>query len=679
MRFGDAPLGVLHRIIEPQRGHLFPWIPVCFGCGVGLYFCLTFEPDWHIYLLCALCAVLSGAVAVRWPEGPGVLCAALCFVCLGFCHIGLRSHLVAAPLLEFRYYGPIEGRVIARDKSATDRTRITLDQVRLQRVDAPPKIVRLSLDGGAPRIGAQVMTTGHLMPPQGPVEPGGFDFRRHMWFQGIGASGYTRVPLVERQAPDHLWLQSVRADLSAYVRQSLSSRAGGVGAALAVGDRAFVPNAQTEALRASNLAHLLAISGLHMGLFAGTVFAALRLIFNLWPAVALRWPVKKIAAIAALGAGFGYLLLSGAGIATERAFVMVAVMLGAVFLDRQALSLRALSLAAIIVLLRRPESLLSPGFQMSFAATLALVVAFEKLRGVAWFWKLPGALRWGLGLFLSSAVAGAATAPFGAAHFNTISHFGLIANLLAVPVMGLLVAPAAVLCFALAPFGLDWIGFSVVDLGLTWILDVSETVASWPEATGHIQRPFAWVLGCLAFGGLLFALWQGRLRWSGGAFVLFALWGWFNSPRPHVLIERDGGLVGVMTEQGRALSRATGKRFVAQSWLSHDGAALTQAEAAVLWPNEVIAIGTSRLVVLQGKKDLAGKLSCAPDEIVVANLPVDLSGGCRIYDPVRLRETGAISLDATGAVTTVFDGTGARPWVRASRKDAQHSRMPSLD
>ena len=285
MRSFAGPLrtiyGALHDRVERQRGHLFSWVPVCFGIGIGVYFSLTFEPGVEIYGVLTLSAMVAVAVFRRLREGPAVLLAALAIGLLGFCHMGLRSQFLAGPTLEFRYYGVVEGRVIATDRSASDRMRITLDQVRLDGVRNVPARVRLSVDGDVPKVGAQIMTTAHLLPPQGPVEPGGFDFRRHMFFQKIGASGYTTVPVLERAPASAPWLAALRARVSGHVRAALPERSAGVAAALVVGDRAHVDLDTLQNLRDSNLAHLLAISGLHMGLFTGVVFSLLRLALNL--------------------------------------------------------------------------------------------------------------------------------------------------------------------------------------------------------------------------------------------------------------------------------------------------------------------------------------------------------------------------------------------------------------
>ncbi|MBK0329395.1 ComEC family competence protein [Rhodobacteraceae bacterium F11138] len=673
-------MGVLKRalsrgdfVLLGQRGHLFPWVPVFLALGIGCYFGIPTEPVLRDYGIVAVCGALCVAAALRWPGGWANLGWALALIAAGFTLAGWRAHRVAGPVLDWRYYGPIEGRVVALDRSASDAVRVTLDRVRLERVgpDKRPARVRISLHGPAADLqpGQGIMTTGHLSPPQGPVEPGGFDFRRHAWFQGLGAVGYTRNPVLTvtpaSQGQAGLRIFAIRMAASDRVRALLPGDVGGFAAAVTTGDRSAMGKETLNALRASNLAHLLAISGLHMGLLAGFVFAALRMAFSLVPAVALRLPVKKLAAVGALIAASGYLALSGGNVATERAFVMVAVVLVAVLVDRRAFSLRAVAIAAVIVLVLRPEALLGPGFQMSFAATTALVAFFGWLRDA----DLPKASGWAkpvLGVVLSSAIAGLATAPVGAAHFNTMSHYGLVANLLSVPLMGVLVIPAAVLALCLAPFGLEIVGLYPMGLGLGWILGVARFVSGLDGAQGHVVDPGPWVLPLLALGLLWLMLWQGRARLAGvvPAVVAFALWA--QAERPTVLVADTGGLVGVMTAQGRALSKPRGAGFVAQNWLENDGDGADQIGAAGRWPGSEgklrrMAVGTTQIVHLIGKGGAARISDCAPDQVVIASVPLTLSGPCEVFDTKRLLRTGSLAISERGIVTA-RERAGQRIW-----------------
>ncbi|WP_164659174.1 ComEC/Rec2 family competence protein [Tropicibacter sp. Alg240-R139] len=664
--------------LQKQRGYLFPWSPVCLGIGIGLYFLLKSEPEWWAYLLLMTTAVAGFYRVLRHPDVWTPLIACISLVSFGFALAGARAHWVSGPVLDWRYYGPVEGRIIAIDRSASDAVRITLDHVRLNRVspDEIPRKVRLSLHGSSPVLtpGDVVMTTGHLSPPQGPVEPGGFDFRRHAWFLGLGAVGYTRSPVLRAGPPDYadwgVWIYRLRLSASRHIQSVLPGETGGFAAAITTGDRSAVSQDTLRDLRTSNLAHLLAISGLHMGLLTAFVFGALRTGLSMIPSLALRAPVKKIAAIGALIAAAIYLALSGGNVATERAFVMVAVMLCAVLVDRRALSLRAVAVAAMIVLVLRPESLLGPGFQMSFAATTALIAVFGAFRDMEWSMG-PNWLKPIFGVVISSAVAGLATAPFGAAHFNTIASYGLIANLLSVPLMGILVIPAAVLAACLAPLGLEWVGLELMGAGLRWILWVAHWVSDMEGAQRRVMSPPEWTLPLLAIGFLWLMLWRGRLRWMGvgSAILAFALW--TQAERPGILIADTGGLIGVLTKEGRALSKPKGAGFIATVWLENDGDAADQTNAASRWADgsakqRRITVGKMEVIHLLGKRAVAGVDQCKANQIIVTSVPASISGGCHLFDPQRLRETGSLSISTEG-IKTAAQITGRRLWNTSSK------------
>lgn len=669
-------------LVLGQRGHLSAWVPVWLAIGIGIYFYLPIEPDAGVYATLAAMMVGLVAAALWLSERLRPLFFIALLVIAGVLAAGLRANMVAEPVLGFRYYGPVEGRVIKIDRSHSDKVRLTLDRVVLERMPRrrTPATVRVSLHGKGvstvPEPGMLVMMTAHLSAPQGPVEPDGFDFQRMAWFNGLGAVGYTRSPVLTLAPVDQgragLFIQRLRREISQGVQAMMPGDAGAFAAAIMTGDRSGMRREVLGQLRASNLAHLLAISGLHMGLLTAFVFGALRYALALVPLVNLRWPVKKLAAFGALMAASGYLALSGGNVATERAYIMVAVMLVAVMFDRRALTLRAVALAAIIVLLRRPEALTGPGFQMSFAATTALVAVFGALR----YWdgaNVPSFLRPVLTVLISSFVAGAATAPVAAAHFNQIAHYGLLANMLTVPLMGVLVMPSAVVAAVLYPLGLAWIGLAVMRWGVLWILGVAEWVAGLDGALSHVATPMALVLPLIGLGMLWLILWQGRLRYAGilVALVGFVLWG--LTERPAVLISSSGGLVGVMGPEGRAFSKPRGDGFSARSWLENDGdGGVTQAEAygRAGFSGEKghlrFSVGKQAFVHLTGKGAEARLAAeCVAGHWVVSTAQYDGEGPCRMIDAASLEQTGALAIYAKKdglVVVSAKEQAGERLW-----------------
>lgn len=667
----------LSHLLDRQRGYLFPWSPVLFGTGVAVYFGLRFEPERDFWL--AVVAAMAFVLMLGWlREDLRLFAAAVLLLMAGFTVAGLRAHHVAEVKLGFRYYGPIEGRIVAIDRSNSDAVRLTLDNVVLRDLepDRTPARVRISLHGQqgfmTPEPGLTIILTGHLLPPGGPVEPGGFDFQRHAWFQRLGAVGYTRVPALAltsyQEGQLSLAIYRLRRKISQAVQTQMSDQAGAFAAAITTGDRVGIDRGVLETLRASNLAHLLAISGLHMGLLTGFVFALFRVILVFWGARA-----KKIAAIAALIAGAFYLMLSGGNVATERAFVMVAVMFFAVLLERRAINLRAVALAALIVLTLRPEAVYGPGFQMSFSATTALVVVYGALRDTDWTSsRMPKWLRYVAGVAISSFVAGMATAPIAAVHFNQVPHYGLIANVLAVPVMGLVIIPAAVLAAILAPVGLESLALSVMEPAILWILAVAGSVSAWSGSLSFVLAPEPSVLPIIVVGALFVGLWRGLGRIWGVPVVLVGVFIWFGTERPQVLISNTGGLIGVMTENGRALTKERGEGFAAEIWLENDGDPVSQVlafERAAFQSDKkvrIVSLGEGRLLHATGK--IASKHAetlCRPGDLLVVNVKLG-SDKCRVFDRDSLAKSGSMAIDLTNEqapkITTARQVSGARLW-----------------
>ncbi|MEM1301873.1 MAG: ComEC/Rec2 family competence protein [Pseudomonadota bacterium] len=671
--------------LQRQRGHLLCFVPVGMALGIGAYFAQPVEPDLILLAGIAGLAVICAIVSIPLRHTIGPVFAGLACIGIGFACAGIRAHGVATPVVDFRYYGSVEGRVVGIDRSSTDKVRLTLDRVRLERMvpARTPDRVRVTLHGQGdipvPVPGATVLMAAHLGPAPGPAEPGGFEFARHIWFQNIGAVGYTRSPALVYAGPEDgvsVAVFRLRMAISRAVQAAIPGDAGAVAAAIMVGDRSAIPLTVVEALRQSNLAHLLAISGLHMGLLTGFVFGAVRSLLALVPFVALRMSGKKVAAATALVFGAIYLALSGGSVATERAFIMVAVALGAVLFDRRALTLRAVAVAAILVLAMQPEALMSPGFQMSFAATTALVVIFRRL--AAWERFGPKWARPAVSVLLSSLIAGLATAPLAAAHFNIISHYGLIANLVSVPLMGALIMPAAVLAALLWPVGLAWLPFLVMKAGLSWIIGVAQTVSDWPGAVGRVPSPPPEVLPMLALGAVFVVIWQGRERLLGLMPVAAALLIWATHERPMMLISASGGIAGMMSENGRVLSTARGDGFAARVWLENDGDGRGQEVAGAAAPGSFDVAGT-RFLVRRGTS--ARAVTCGRNEVLVTNFDLETDPGCPVWAPSYLRDTGALAvMSGTGglSVRTARSHTGYRLWNDPETRKEKAAQMAQL-
>lgn len=695
MLWGGALLPL--NALRESRGGLFPWVPVFIGTGIAFWFSLTFEPSLKHYTIIGVFATIS---LLLWWFGPELLqpvFAVFLSLFLGFLACGLRLWIVESPVLDFRYYGPVTGRVIDIDRSQSDALRITLDHVWLTRVSADriPRKVRISLHsrerGHEPFPGEFVMVTARLSAPQGPLEPNTFDFRRMAYFDGIGALGYSQLPLLlwdEIGAGEKI-IARMRSYLAASMMKYMPSQAGAFATGAMTGDRSYISQKTAQDLRDSSLAHLLAISGMNLAFLISFVFGMIRYGLALIPWVSLRVNTKKVAAVASFFVAAFYLALSGSNVATERAFIMVTVMLGAVMLDRKALTMRSIALAGVVILLWKPESLLSPGFQMSFAATAALIAGFREFDRYFAQKRLPRWIVPALTLFLSSLIGGLATAPYAAAHFNRFADYGLAANLVTGPVMGLVVMPAGALAALLGPFGLAEPALWVMEKGSAWILFVAQSVAEWDGSVTAIPSPEPGTLMLTTFAGAWFILWKGWVRYLAivpacGVIIL-----WSTIQRPPLLIAQDGMLVGLMGNEGRVLSEAKGAGFIARGWLENDGDLVSQQMAysrsgmTGSKGERLFEISGVKGAALRGKKSLDRIADLCPQvDFIVISIKVEKPpDNCLVLDSATLEKSGALALypQKQGILRVVKVEGAKRAWSdRELKRDTKTAPLTQL-
>ncbi|MEL6258020.1 MAG: ComEC/Rec2 family competence protein [Pseudomonadota bacterium] len=494
--------------------------------GASLYLLAPVEPDWRLIGIgfgFAVGLLLSRRLL---SSGPLIYLTAMAIVGVGFGAFAgkVRAVFADAPVLE-REIGPlqIDGWVTgvdAGDKGPRLRVRLLAAQG-LTRAQTPVMVRvthRLNLEINP---GDFVRCRVVLRPPPRPSAPGDYDFQRQAWFEQLGAVGYVQgrcragVDAAPLALIDHwrISLARFRRDLGSAVAVRAGERAGGFAAALVTGDRSLMRSEDRVALRASGLAHLLAVSGLHMGIVGGLLYVALRRGLVLIEPLALRVPVQKLAAIGALGGCAAYLVVSGGSVATQRAFITAAVFFTAVLADRPALSIRSFGLALMLVALLRPESVLTPGFQMSFAATGVLIAVYEawtRRRRDAYATRASQPVYAMSSLIVTSVAASAATAPFTLFHFARIAQFGLIANFLAMPLVAFVAAPAAGMALALSPFGLSAPPLRIFGLALEGVLIVAHALSSNAQGVGFHLGGVSLLVFVAAIAATI--LLRGRLR-----------------------------------------------------------------------------------------------------------------------------------------------------------------------
>ncbi|MEO3430072.1 ComEC/Rec2 family competence protein [Pelagibius sp. CAU 1746] len=688
-----GPAGRARDNLLAERGRWPLWVPVLLGAGIGAYFWSPSEPPAWLGPAAVLTFLLT-AWSLRRAPGLTLALLALLAVAAGFALAQLRTQLVAAPVLE-RAWGPAEltAEVLASEPR-TRGFRLHLRPLAMQGLaeDALPARLRVTVAGmaAAPLPGSRLRLRASLRPPSPPALPGAFDFARQAWFQRLGGIGfaYGKADILAppqssgASAAWARWWAGLRQTVAERIAARIDGQAGAVAVALITGQRGGISEAVRADMRAAGLAHLLAISGLHMGLAAGCLFFFLRAGLALVPGLALHQPIKKWAAVAAVAGAFVYLNLVGTSIPAQRAFLMVAVVLLAVLLDRRALSLRLVAWAAAVILVTAPESLMSASFQMSFAAVTALIAAYEAWEGRRSRRRAargPGVklIAYFAGVAATSVIAILATGPFAAFHFQRLALYGLLANLVAVPLTAFWIMPWAVLALLLMPFGGEALGLVPMSWGIQLLLGLAGTVAAWPAASLQVPPMPDWGLGLAVLGGLWLCLWQRPWRCLGLALVLAGALSPLSFEPPSLLVSGDGRQAGLRDPEGTLwVAWPRGSRFVLDSWARQSFATQTLA-----WPGlgEGTAAGLncdplgclyrekgSTLAVLRDPRGAAD--DCRLAEVLVSLEPLrrqPCRGPLVVIDRFDLWRQGAqaVWLGPGGPVVrTVAGQQGARPW-----------------
>ncbi len=675
-------------------GHGVAWLVFALGGGLVLYFSLPNEPN--LWALLASAAVLS-VISWKARAGSGLYISLMIFaVVLGLTLGTGKARLADAPQLLTETTGTVTGRIVRLEQRTPNRARLTLDDVSLERTasENTPRRIRLTViaSPGDLAPGDSITVLARLGPPPEPVMPGARNMRRELYFAGIGATGfsYGRPTVLATPAQSgSLWqsagetIAQTRLALSQRFRGQLDGDTGILASALLVGKRDGLSDESYEALRRAGLAHLLAISGMHMAMMTLSAIAVLHLLLAFHPSISASSSALRWAGVAGLLVATGYLMLSGASTATQRAFVMITIALIAMMATRRALTIRAVAFAALIVLALHPESLLGPSFQMSFAATLALVAVYGAINGSSSIWRMRmrarrGSGRWMSrplvlvgGIALTSLIAGFATAPFAAYHFSVGNPLGLIGNVLALPLVSLIIMPAGLLALLLTPFALEGLPLAVMGFGIDQVMMVAHSVAAMEASRVAIPAITPQTLVLLTLAGCLAAFLVGKARLVALPVLLLmpiiGIW----QPVPTLIIERSGATVAHVTEgEDRQLDRSVrrGNTFAVDMW--HQRLAIPSSDVDFSrWLCDplgcILPLKDERLVahVLEVAA-LAEDCTLATILITPLEAPEDCSAPL-VIDRAVLRNHGAIALieeDTAEAGFRVWRSFEQRTW-----------------
>lgn len=690
-------LAALERFLETAGFERAPWLAVAFGAGIAAWFALPTPAHWLALIVGCLALSMSfGAVFGTGQRHPYLRLSGLLLplaIAAGCGSVWLRSHLVGAEPIARPAVTTLVGTVLeVEPQPAHARSRIVL----ATREPGTARAIRVRLNlpddsasAATLRAGTVVQVRARLMPPAPAMLPGAYNFARTAWFSGPAATGTALAPPeIVREGRGEPRLSRWQRDLTAHVHQRLAPEPAGVAAALVTGDTGGISEADAQAMRDAGLAHLLSISGLHVSAVIGAVFFLSLKLLALWPWLALRVRLPVVAAACGALAGIGYTLLSGAHVPTVRSCIGALLVLAALALGREALSLRMLAIAAFVVLLLWPESVIGPSFQMSFAAVLA-IIALSASGPVRRFLApreesfLMRSLR-NLGmLLLTGVVIEAALMPIGLYHFHRTGFYGALANLVAIPLTTLLVMPAVVGALVLDTIGLGTPAWWIAGRAIMGVIGIAHWVASRPGAVMVMPPLASGAFALFIAGGLWLALWSGTVRWAG---LVPALAGaaLVATTRPaDMLVSGDGRHVGLLSADGAQLFVLRESRSdFARDNLTEIAGMRGDPVLITEWPGARCNRDACVVVLRRGGRDwrvlLTRSQSALPEralaaacervDVVVSDrwLPRSCRPSWLKADRRSLGATGGLAIDLERAtITSVAQGEGQHGWWRS--------------
>lgn len=681
-----------------------PWLVVGFAAGIAGWFALPGAWHWLALLAGALAVALGAQAGLRadgrFPYLRQSLATLALMVAMGCAMVWGKSALIGTPAMARPGIAVLNGRVLERDeRPAEQRVRLLLATHDPASGQAIRVRVNLDLARDRPELGegAVVRLRARLVPPAAPMLPGGYDFARTAWFAGLSATGTVLGPVtVVEPAGEGGFLARIQRRLSRHVRDNMDGSAGAIAAAFASGDRGAIAPADEEAMRHAGLTHLLSISGLHVSAVIAAVFYLASRLFALWPWLALRVRVPLLAAASGALAGIGYTLLTGAEVPTIRSCIGAVLVLAALALGREPLSLRMVAVAAFVVLLFWPEALVGPSFQMSFAAVITIVAlhgaaplrTFLAPREEPW-WARTG--RHLAMLLLTGLAIEVALMPIGLFHFHQAGVYGALANVIAIPLTTFLSMPLIALALLADSLGAGAPFWWLAGLSLDLLLALARFTAALPGSVTTLPAMGDGAFALFVAGGLWLALWRGRVRLLG---LLPALAGllWLGTLRaPDVLVSGDGRHVGITGEAPGELLvlRESRSSFVRDNLVELAGMA---GETHTLddWPGARCNADFCALQLVRGGRrwnlllargsdmieERALAAACERADIVVASRGLPRS--CRPRwikaDARTLARTGGLAIDLErGTLRSVAQEQGDHGWWRPPPAHARRS------
>lgn len=624
-------------------------MPFLFALGIAFYFALPVEPNiWFVLAFVEIWLLLFYICRHKqWH----LFFIAVLIVCCGFVDIMLRTNYQSRRLetVYTKKFTYLQGRIIDILPNSSGKQRLVLSDA--ADFDMPLKgKFRITLNEKVTpfKIDQCVEMIATLFPRKPLPVLNGFQSDLDYFYKGLSATGYVNseifaIPCAQRRPENQqlTWLNKLRHKIVEHVASVLPASEAGIADALLIGSKSYIAADIVNNYRDSGLAHFLSVSGLHMGTIAGIVFFVIRFLLALFPSIALRFDIKKIAAVCAILCSAAYLLISGMAVPAQRAFIMTTVVFIGIIFQRQAISLRMVSCAAMIILIMAPQSLVSVSFQMSFAAVYALVAFYEVSAKHLRLPRQSGVLRtvlwYFLGVLICDFIASLATAPFGLYHFHRLALYTSLTNLLAAPIIAFWVMPAVLMCLLTLLSGWAYYPLKILGAGVALISKITAYVAALPHSVWFSNRIGFTAFILIVCGAYWLCIWRGRWRLWGilpiGLGVIYTL---LPVQQPDFVFSVDAEQIAVRDTNGKLVYLPM-KR---DNWVKNIWQETLSIEVPDAQTKKDIKLA------MQGLQKMPEKLQIDCDQnrciyrdqvifssegILLNNQPIDLSAGGYIY------------------------------------------------
>lgn len=595
-----------------EQSRWIHWLPVGLILGISTYFSLYDEPRIYIYIALLLITTLLIMHASKYPQYKLFTYITSGF-CIGFCTIGLHVCFNITPMFSdvqnsesiIGYIESIESHPYKDDNSC----RIILNRIKIDQTYYPAKL-RLNISKDTSEnfeINDQLTLSGKIYPIPMPSSLYGYFARRAAFLQCIGGT-INITKLINHKKSETNSFKQYRFAITQKLLENLEKPYGSIASALITGDRSYIPHELRQSFINAGLAHVLAISGLHLSIISGLIFLLLRRCICALPVYSIYFPAKKISACLAIIATMFYMVIANFGIPVQRSFIMITLAMLAICLDRTAFSIRSLAIAAFIILIFAPESVLSASFQLSFVAVLGLLAFYES----AWFnirekfFQASSTLLGTkkiiftlFGILATTLIASLITTPYSIAFFQRFTAQAILGNLLAIPLISLFVMPLGLFSILSLPFSENSIFFWLWSKSLQLLCMIAEYVASLPGASIEVKATPTSCLIILSIGILWICLWKRFWRWFGIILIMLSilLWKLFELPAAYVNSKND--VMAYQDESAMHVSNLTRNTFITNSWAQEWG--LTQTQ---VWEKPYHLLDNKVLLIISPKEGL---------------------------------------------------------------------------